>query len=193
LKTRILLTGLAAVVAMAFSASSALAVTVGPSGAHLATSGTATFKVDNFSFVCEKSTLPTVATNDGVLHGLIPTFTKCNSYFGYETVTASYKEPTKYEMAFDQNGLNTTVRGFNLAFSNSACKFNVTGYESTTNLGLSPLNLSDLVFPNDSKSPATMTLSSFPESNHCFNFLTLNSPVEFSATYKFPSPLVVTK
>jgi hypothetical protein len=193
LKTRILLAGLAVVVAMAFSASSALAVTVGPAGTHTATSGTATFKVDNFSFVCEKSTIPTAVGKEGAIRGLIPTFTNCNSYFGTETVTASYKSPITYEMGFDQNGLNTTVRGFNLAFSNSACKFNITGYESTTNLGVSPLTVSALVFPNSSKSPSTMTLSSFPEANHCFGLLTLNSPVEFSATYKFASPLVVTK
>jgi hypothetical protein len=198
LKTRILLAGLAAVVAMAFSASSAFAVTASPTGPFTFSSSMVNFKVDGLGFTCTSSKLPGVVASNGAVYGLTPSFSSCKSAFGPTTVTDTVlKTPFRFEMAFDSNGLNTSVQTFDLAFSTAAegCRFDVTGYEPTTSLGTSPLRLSELVFPNGSTSPATLTLSSFPtgETSHCFNLMTLNSPVSFQATYKLNSPLTITK
>jgi hypothetical protein len=196
LKTRILLAGLAVVAAMAFSASSALAVTASPVGQFAATSGAVNFKVDNLGFTCNSSKLGGVVGTNGAIHGLNDQFSTCQSGLGPTTVTAN--QLIQFEMAFDSNGLGTTLGNINLSFNaaNSGCRFNVTGTESTENLGFSPLTLSELVFPTSSPPPpATLKLTSFPtgETSHCFGLLTLNSPVTFQATYKLSPSLTITK
>jgi hypothetical protein len=194
LKTRILLTGLAAVAAMAFSASSASAATVGPAGQFAAVSSNAVFEVGStpIGYECSSSVLRGSVTAAGAIQGGALSFSGCGGTFSTTSITA--KEVVGYEVAFDSKGLNTTVRKINLAFSSSSCKFNVTGYESTTNLGSSPLRLAEWVFPSTSGIPATLTVSSVnPEGAHCFGLVTPGAPVKFKSTYKLSPTLTVTK
>jgi hypothetical protein len=199
LKTRILLTGLAAVVAMAFSASSALAVTVRPPGTHTATSvGPVVFRVGALRATCEKSSFPIVVSSEGAVKGGGPaTFTNCSDPgFGTDYI---YSAPIQPELAFEGNGLNLTLRNLNLRVMTiqALCRFNVTGYESTTIPGVSPLSFSEFAFvstPNLSN--ATMKLTSFENATsqkQCSNTVALNQPAALTAKYEYTPPLIVTK
>jgi hypothetical protein len=197
LKTRILLGSLAALAVMALGVGSASAATVSPPGPFTPTSSSVGFKVGNLSFACTSSKIPGVVNSGGTITGLAPTFSGCNSGLGATTITA--KEQSRYELAFNSTGLVTTLRNINLTFSTGGgnCRFNVTGYESTENLGNSPLTVSKLAFSNASTAttPATLRLTSFPagETSSCFGLLTGNPYVAFAATYTLSPSLVVSK
>jgi hypothetical protein len=197
LKTRILLGGLAALAVMAFGVASASATTISPQGPIAPLSGAVNWKVGNLAFTCSSSTIPGVVNANGTITGGKPTFVGCNSGLGATTITA--KEPVRYELAFTATGLKTTLRNINLNFNlpTHGCSFNVTGYETTENTGLSPLTVSKLAFSNASTSttPATLRLTSFPPGENGFcTALFANYPyVAFAATYSLSPPLVVSK
>jgi hypothetical protein len=194
LKTRILLAGLVAALAMAFSASSALAVTVRPAGTHTATSvGSITLQATGFRATCEKSSFQVVVGTDGSIKGGGPSTFSCTSTLGPGSI---YLAPVQPEFVFGASGMTMTLRNvlFHLAFN--VCSFNVTGYESTTIPGVSPLSFSDFGFsiPPRDLSTATMKVTRFESlEKGCLGSVHLNDPVALGAKYEFTPPLIVTQ